>query len=215
VIIVSVTVRIEQHSSATSRHVFLVPALVILGSVLAGCSTSNTVSQTEKSVTERILFANTKLPEQKIEETRDYGCPATSILEGTAAYRVGEAGQARGISHQAAITDLARECTFAGNTVRIKVGIQGRLILGDGGKPGTYTIPVRIAVRSNGQTVFTRLAPTSVTVPSNDTQSVFVVIDDTISLPITAEDPGEAYSILVGLDPQGGKAAPGKKKRRR
>ncbi|KAF0230343.1 MAG: hypothetical protein FD175_1665 [Beijerinckiaceae bacterium] len=201
--------------AAARRFAILLPAVVVGAGLLAGCSTSNTVSQTEKSVTERILFANTKLPEQKIEESRDYTCPETRILDGTAAYRVGEAGQARGISHQAAINDLARECSFSGGTMRVKVGIQGRLILGDAGKPGTYTIPVRLAVRANGQTVYSKALPTSVVIPPNDTQAAFVVIDDTINVPITAEDPGEAYSILIGLDPQGAKAAPGKKKRQR
>lgn len=186
-----------------------VPALL-----LAGCMTSNTVSPTEKSITERLLFANTKLPEQKVEEARDYGCPSTSILDGTAAYRVGNPGEARGVSHQAAINDLARECSTSGGTMRIKVGIQGRLILGEAGKPGTYSVPVRVAVRGNGQTIVSKLLPTSVTIPPNDTQAAFVVIDDTITVPITAEDPADVYSVLVGLDPQGGKAAPGRKKRR-
>lgn len=182
--------------------------------LLAGCMTSNTVSPTEKSITERILFANTKLPEQKIEEAKDYGCPSASILEGTAAYRVGSPGEARGVSHQASIHDLARECSTSGNTMRIKVGIQGRLILGENGKPGTYTVPVRIAVRGNGQTIMSKLLPTSATIPASDTQAAFVVIDDSITVPITAEDPSDVYSVLVGLDPQGGKAAPTRKKRR-
>lgn len=181
---------------------------------LTGCMTSNTVSPTEKSITERILFANTKLPEQKVEEAKDYGCPSASILEGTAAYRVGSSGEARGVSHQASIHDLARECTTSGNTMRIKVGIQGRLILGENGKPGTYTVPVRVAVRGNGQTIMSKLLPTSVTIPASDTQAAFVVIDDSITVPITGEDPADVYSVLIGLDPQGSKATPGRKKRR-
>lgn len=182
--------------------------------LLAGCMTSNTVSPTEKSITERILFANTKLPEQKVEEAKDYGCPSASILEGTAAYRVGNPGEARGVSHQASIHDLARECSTSGNTMRIKVGIQGRLILGENGKPGTYTVPVRVAVRGNGQTIMSKLLPTSVTIPASDTQAAFVVIDDSITVPITGEDPSDVYSVLIGLDPQGSKATPGRRKRR-
>ncbi len=212
------SVIIRRDQTLSIRHsgfrLALVAALPVL--LLAGCSSTTTVSQTEKTFTERLFFANTKLPEQKTEAevARDYGCPSTSILEGTAAYRIGDAS-ARGVSHQAAITDLARECTTQGTTMRIKVGVQGRLILGDAGKPGTYTIPVRVAVRGNGQTVYTKLLPTVVTIPADDTQAAFVVIDDTITLPITAEDPADAYSVLVGLDPQGGKATPGKRKRQR
>jgi hypothetical protein len=214
-VVVSVTDhQSEISTSGLARPAGLAFAITFSALLLGGCSTSNTVSQTEKSITERILFANTKLPEQKTEEARDLGCPSTSILEGTAAYRVGDPGQARGISHQAAIHDLARECTTVGNTMRIKVGIQGRLILGDSGRPGTYTIPVRVAVRANGQTIHSRLVPTSVTIPADDTQAAFVVIDESISVPVTAEDPADVYSVLVGLDPQGSKKAPAKKQRR-
>jgi hypothetical protein len=98
--------------------------------------------------------------------------------------------------------------------MRIKVGIQGRLILGENGKPGTYTVPVRVAVRGNGQTIMSKLLPTSVTIPASDTQAAFVVIDDSITVPITGEDPADVYSVLIGLDPQGSKATPGRKKRR-
>jgi hypothetical protein len=187
------------------------------GSGTAGSEATNgvgPVSQTEKSITQRLLFANTKLPEQKAAET-NYGCPSANILDGTAAYRVGDAGSARGVSHQASIHDLARECHAQGGMMHIKVGIQGRLILGDSGKPGTFTVPVRVAVRSNGQTVYTKLLATPVTIPADDTQSAFVVIDDAINLPITAEDPADAYTVLVGLDPQGARAAKPRKKRRR
>lgn len=191
-------------------------AMALAGTGLAGCQTtggSNEVSQTEKSITERLLFANTKLPEQK-DAVIDYGCPAASILDGTAAYRVG-GDSARGVSHQAAIHDIARECKAQGGVMHVKVGIQGRLLLGENGKPGTFTVPVRVAVRSNGQTVYSKLLPTAVTIPASDTQASFVVIDDAVNLPITAEDPAEAYTILVGLDPQGAKATGGSKKRRR
>lgn len=186
------------------------------GLVLAGCKTTGEggeVSQTEKSITERLLFANTKLPEQK-EAVIDYGCPSASILDGTAAYRIG-GDSARGVSHQAAIHDIARECKAQGNVMHIKVGVQGRLLLGETGKAGTFTVPVRVVVRSNGQTVYSKLLPTAVTIPEADTQAAFVVIDDSVNVPITAEDPASAYSILVGLDPQGAKAGGGGKKRRR
>ena len=188
-------------------------ASAALAASLAGCANPNTVSETERNFTQRFFFNNTRLPEVKPEAV-EYGCPAASILDGTAAFRVGEAGTARGISHQAAIFDLARECKAEGTTMRIKVGVQGRLILGDSGKPGTFTIPVRVAVRGNGQTVYSRLVSTSVTIPADDSQATFVVIDDQIAVPITAEDPGEAYSVLVGLDPQGARQAPGRRKRR-
>jgi hypothetical protein len=188
----------------------------VLPALLAACSSTSTgqPSETERSVTERIFFSTTKLPEQKAD-AREYGCPAANILDGTVAYRVGDASAARGISHQAAIHDIARECNADGGMMRIKVGVQGRLLLGDSGRPGTFTIPVRVAVRSNGQTISSKLVSTTVTIGPDQGQVPFVVIDDSISVPITAEDPGEAYSILVGLDPQATRNTGRRNQRRR
>lgn len=192
----------------------------VLPLALAGCMSGGSgggtagPGETERSVTERIFFSTTKLPEQK-EAVPDYGCPAANILDGTVAYRVGDASAARGVSHQAAIHDIARECKVEGGTMRIKVGVQGRLLLGDSGRPGTFTVPVRVAVRGNGQTITSRLVSTTVTIGPEEGQASFVVIDDSISLPITAEDPAEAYTILVGLDPQGSRNTGRRTQRRR
>lgn len=173
---------------------------------LAGCQSSNTVSDTERNFTTKLIFGGNALPPASPTGqpgARELGCPAAQILDGTAAFRAGDAGSARGLTYQAAINDLARECTPDGGTMRIKVGVQGRVILGENGKPGTYTIPLRVAVRGDGKTVYSRLIPTSVTIPASETQAAFVIIDEQVTLPITAEDPGEQYTILVGLDPQG------------
>lgn len=192
--------------------------LVLLAAMAAGLgacqsSRSEAPSQTERNITERILFGGTKLPEQKVE-VRDLGCPAASILDGTAAYRTGATGQARGVALQAAINDIARECIQQGNVMRIKVGVQGRVLLGEAGNAGNITVPVRIAVRGNGQTISTKLVPVAVAIPAGDTQAPFILVDDSVTVPITAEDPAEQYSVLVGLDPQGARQTATKRKRR-
>jgi hypothetical protein len=76
-------------------------------------------------------------------------------------------------------------------------------------------VPVRVAVRGGGQTIVSKMLPVQVSIPPNDTQAPFVVVDESITVPITATDPGETYSVLIGLDPQGARQSPGKKKRQR
>jgi len=181
----------------------LVTSLALV-TVLAGCGT------TEQEVTERVLFGGQRLPPQQEAAKRELGCPSVDLLDGTAAMRQGARDQARGITFQAAIFDLARECSDNGTTQRIKVGVQGRLVLGDNGTPGTYT--VRVAVRKGDQVVYSKLLPTRVTIPPEETQAPFVTIDEGIALPVTANDPADAYAIFVGLDPHG-KAPPEKKRR--
>ncbi|MCA3648393.1 MAG: hypothetical protein IOC42_03415, partial [Methylobacterium sp.] len=192
-------------------------ALAALGlslMVLAGCGSSSltgsggsdpTVAGDGSGWGTAILFGGRRFTEPPPTEKREYTCPAVEILEGTVALRSGDTGTARGVGYQASIRDTARECALvADNRLNIKVGVQGRLVLGESGKPGTYTVPVRVAVRrTGGETVYSKLTTASVTVPATDTQSTFTVIDDGLSLPLSASDPGDEYTILVGLDPQG------------
>jgi hypothetical protein len=145
---------------------------------------------------------------------REYSCPKAEILEGTVAYRSGAADTARGVAYQAAIGDIARECALVSEAqIRIRVGVQGRVILGEAGKPGTYSIPVRVAVRKGDQTVYSKMSPASITIPPNDTQTTFIVLDEGILLPVGVNDPGDEYTVLVGLDPQGGRPARSNRRR--
>ncbi|MCZ8270702.1 MAG: hypothetical protein O9306_09150 [Beijerinckiaceae bacterium] len=201
-------------------------ALAALGlslMALAGCGSSSltgaggsdpTVAGDGSGWGTAILFGGRRFTEPPPTEKREYTCPAVEILEGTVALRSGDTGTARGVGYQASIRDTARECALvADNRLNIKVGVQGRLVLGESGKPGTYTVPVRVAVRrTGGETVYSKLTTASVTVPATDTQGTFTVIDDGLSLPLSASDPGDEYTILVGLDPQG-KSTPRNRRR--
>ncbi|MCA3593707.1 MAG: hypothetical protein ING72_10665 [Methylobacterium sp.] len=201
-------------------------ALAALGlslMVLAGCGSS---SLTESGSGDpkvagdgsgwgtAILYGGRRFTEPPPTEKREYTCPTVEILDGTVALRSGDTGTARGVGYQASIRDTARECALVdGNRIQIKVGVQGRLVLGESGKPGTYTVPVRVAVRrTGGETVYSKLTTASVTVPATDTQGSFTVIDEGLSLPLSASDPGDEYTILVGLDPQG-KSTPRNRRR--
>ncbi|MFN7321533.1 MAG: hypothetical protein ACK5TM_10975 [Methylobacterium sp.] len=201
-------------------------ALAALGlslMALAGCGSSSltgaggsdpTVAGDGSGWGTAILFGGRRFTEPPPTEKREYTCPTVEILDGTVALRSGDTGTARGVGYQASIRDTARECALvADNRLNIKVGVQGRLVLGESGKPGTYTVPVRVAVRrTGGETVYSKLTTASVTVPATDTQGTFTVIDDGLSLPLSASDPGDEYTILVGLDPQG-KSTPRNRRR--
>ncbi|MGL5447870.1 MAG: hypothetical protein ACRDBL_11230 [Rhabdaerophilum sp.] len=155
-----------------------------------------------------LIFGGRRFTEPPPAAKREYSCPKAEILDGTVAYRSGDASSARGIAYQAAIGDIARECALVSEAqIRIRVGIQGRVILGEAGNPGTFTIPVRVAVRRGSETVYSKMLPASVTIPPNDTQATFIALDEGIVLPVGVNDPGDEYTVLVGLDPQGGRSA--------
>lgn len=186
--------------------------LLALGaSGLQGCGSKGgdgTVAGDGSGIGTALIYGGRRFTEPPPTAKREYSCPKTEILEGTVAYRAGAADTARGVAYQAAIGDIARECSLSTETqITIRVGVQGRVILGEAGKPGTYSIPVRIAVRKGEQTVYSRVSPASVTIPPNDTQATFVVLDENVVLPVGVNDPGDEYTVLVGLDPQGGRPA--------
>jgi len=142
------------------------------------------------------------------DETRRMSCPSISILDGTAAYRVGGSdGSNESVSYQASVVQYARECRVEGNTLYMRVGVEGRLLLGPQGKPGTFAIPVRIAVKDGDHAAYSTATRVSVTVPAGEDQVSFTHVQDGIALPIDARDPGERYQVLVGFDPSAGAPA--------
>jgi hypothetical protein len=141
------------------------------------------------------------------QDKNELGCPELGILENAAGYRGGTAAQqASGVAFQASIANTARECIFQGNQLRLRVGVEGRVLLGQNGKPGTFTVPVRVVVKRRNDIVAQRFARLSVTVPGNDTQADFAHVEENILIPITENDPGDEYDVYVGLDPTGQQA---------
>lgn len=139
------------------------------------------------------------------EEARIYGCPAIGVLENAAAYRGG--GQtASSVSYQASLVNMVRECNVQGNQMAIKVGVEGRLLLGANGRPGTYTVPVRVVVKRRQEIVQQRFTQLRVTIPNGETQAEFAHVEDRIVVPISAADPDDEFDVYVGFDASGNQA---------
>ncbi len=203
--------------SSILRVLSFTPVLALAGCV-GGSTSSPPAASSGPSTFSLAIFGNPNSipPEKTAQEDKSYTCPTVDIIEGAAAFRLGRAGSATDVGHQASLIDVARECAFVGNTVTMKVGVQGRMLLGAQGKPGTYVVPVRVAVKRNDVVVASRFARVSVTIPTGESSVAFTHVEQNISLPITANDPGDEYDIFVGFDAQGSTADPrsGRRKRR-
>lgn len=151
-------------------------------------------------------------PELPAGPQREYTCPSVDIMEGAAAYRVGGAG---GVAHQASIIDVARECAISGTQMSMKIGVQGRMLLGATGKAGSYTVPVRVAVKRGDTVVTSRVARVQVAITGGETGASFTHIEENIVLPISQRDPADEYDVFIGFDAGGGAADPRKGRRRR
>ncbi len=81
------------------------------------------------------------------------GCPTIALLPGTEAQRSLQPGASGnvGVRYQYSLFNVGRECTVSGNRVAIKVGADGRVLLGPAGTAGRFDVPIRIAVFSEAQ----------------------------------------------------------------
>ncbi|GAC1333904.1 MAG: hypothetical protein NVSMB26_15750 [Beijerinckiaceae bacterium] len=149
----------------------------------------------------------------KTEPTID--CPEIRVPPGESALRVGGEGSA-GVRHQFSLGDVARECAAAGKDVTIKVGVKGRVVLGPAGQPGSYSAPLKIAVREQlSEKILTSKTYTvGATIAPGATGANFIIVTDPFAIPFTNEHLADDYEVIVGFD-KGGKAAPSPKRKRR
>jgi hypothetical protein len=153
----------------------------------------------------------------------DLTCPPVIIRSGASTYAVGLPGkQASGtdLRFQAVIRQTARECDYNTDShqIAIRVGIQGRVIVGPAGAPPSVEVPLRIAVVQDGvspKTIATKAYTVPVSVPSDDGAPFSFVADD-ISYPAPTGADADKYVFYIGFDPQALKPEPrarGKRKR--
>ncbi len=132
-----------------------------------------------------------------------YDCPMLTVRTGAGSWQVTTGG---GLRYQATIGRLARECTIANGMMLVKVGIEGRVLMGEKGSPGQVKVPVRIAVVNEGpspKTVTTKFFAVAVDVPADPGHAPFTVVEDQIAFPLLKPYEMERYIIYVGFDPQG------------
>ncbi len=188
--------------------------------VLGGCgslSGSTTSSSSSPSLSDRFgqLFGGRSQPVGSGASTADtdvQDCPDVFIRNGASTYAVGSGADMR---FQATITDNARECKLNGGQIMASVGIRGRIIVGPAGAPASADIPLRIALVQEGstpKTIFTKLYPTSVAVPSDQTNVPYSFVAEDVVYPLPTGSEGDSYVFYVGFDPNGVKAQPAPRK---
>lgn len=187
-------------------------ALPLLGLGLANCGGS--ILPKDSTALNVIMFqsATPPAPDQlkKEDEVQPIVCPEVIVADGGAAIRAQSGQDSSGLRYQVSINDVARECTPTGNGgFRLKVGVQGRALLGPTGSPGSYGGTLTITVTLDGKLVARRTARVGATIPGGQTGADFTHIEDGMVVP-----PGSGeVEVIVGLG-QGG-SAPAARSRRR
>lgn len=188
-------------------------ALPLLCLGLAGCGSSSSPSAGSTALN-MLMFQSSKppAPDQlpKEEERNDTVCPEVIIADGGAAIRAQAGQDSSGLRYQVSITNVARECTPTGNGgFRLKVGVEGRVLLGPAGGPGSYGATLNTTVTRGTATVARRGSRVGGTIPSGQSGVDFSHVEDGIVVPAGN---GEV-EIIVSLG-QGGAAAPARHRRR-
>lgn len=185
-------------------------ALVLFGPLLGACSSPSLPSMSSFSS----IFGSSGTPAADanasavLQLPSNFECPSVSVRSGastlTAATDPNDT-TATNLRYQVGISTTARECRMsAPGMVSVKVGIQGRVILGPQGSPGAIDVPIRYAVVFDGvpqRTITTKFERISVTVPPEDSNVLFSHVADGIEFPVPKPAEMDSYVVYIGFDP--------------
>ncbi|MGH6845980.1 MAG: hypothetical protein ACREC0_00670 [Methylocella sp.] len=187
----------------------ILAAPVVLG--LAGCGghlgtfDSPQTQGGDSQVLAMLLgFKRNDAPSAPGTEVRHIFCPEVLILEGTAASQAyaGTPPSGANLRYQSALDDTARECTLDGDELAIKIGVAGKVLLGPAGSPGSFSVPVRIAVlrERDNQPIVSKLYNAAVTVAASESQADFTIVSEPLRVPFIQDHAEDDYTIRVGID---------------
>jgi hypothetical protein len=134
-------------------------------------------------------------------------CPSVAVRQGAATLSITEPGTEAGpmtTRYQVSLGQTARECAALGGVITMKVGIEGRVLLGPAGGPGQVDIPLRMAVVQEGpapKTVLSKFYKLAVAIPPGQTAVPFVHVEQDLSFPTPRGDALDSYIVYVGFDP--------------
>ena len=189
----------------------LTTALALLGPMLAGCSSSSlpdTWGSLAKLAGTSPGNANASAA-PGLSLPPNFECPPVQVRTGAATLTSSSnpaEPTALNMKYQVTIGTTARECLMGpNNMVQVKVGMQGRVILGpEGGSPGTINVPLRFAVvreTVDTKVITTRLDRVVVTMPPNDSNVLFSHVSEGMEFPIPRGGDIDYYLIYIGFDP--------------
>jgi hypothetical protein len=139
-------------------------------------------------------------------------CPFIDIREGAATLTIPPpppdgTNDAMSLKYQGIFVRAARDCKVAGGQLVMKIGVQGRVIVGPAGGPGEVEVPLRLAIvdqpASGSKTIVTKLIRIPVTIGSADSGATFTHIEDNLAFPLPPSAELDDYVVYIGFDPIG------------
>ncbi len=197
--------------------------MLVLAAAVGGCSaggsfgTPSPVAQTPAPPTTTAaagdktaqFFSNSSAnsPQAVANAQSDVSCPRVEVRQGASTLTVGPTGDksAMALKYQGTFERTARECSVVGGDMVMRIGVQGRIIVGPAGGPGQVDVPLRFALvqetPGGARAITTKFIRFAVTVPNSD-GAPFAHIEEGFSFPLP-----QPISLLydyiayVGFDP--------------
>jgi len=163
------------------------------------------------------LFSDDE-PEQPLKPVEKIECPQLAVLDGTAVHRVYSGPESsETLKYQYSIGDVARQCIKQGDRIGIKVGVEGKVLLGPTGAPSAFTVPIRIVVlKGEGEKpLVSKLYAASVSFPPGQTVGTFTIVSELLQVAADKDESANDFLIKVGIDASGKGEAPEGRKRKR
>lgn len=191
----------------------LIAALALLGPELAGCS-SSTLSDSwsfASLLSGSTVAGNANASAPGLSLPANFECPSVQVRNGAATLAANAnptEPTAMNLKYQVTINTTARECRMGpGNTVSLKIGMQGRVILGpEGGNTTSIDVPLRFAVVEetiDSKVIATKLDRFPVAIPPNDGNVLFSHVSEGLDFPMPKGGYADNYIIYIGFDPAG------------
>jgi hypothetical protein len=153
---------------------------------------------------------------QQVSGTREVeDCPLINIRQGASTLTIGPSGNANSgagasddngamaVKYQGTFARAARECALVGGQLVMKIGVEGRIIIGPAGGPGQIDVPLRIAVveetTKGTRPIVTKFIRIPVTVASATDNPTFTHVEEGVSFPMPKDL--DSYVVYIGFDP--------------
>ena len=182
---------------------------ISLAGLLAACSSGSVPSLSVPNMSNAFASFNPRVTSASGDPAKppDFECPSVGIRQGASTISV-SANPAdplpTNLRYQVGIVNTARECKLTGQTLTMRVGVQGRVVLGPMGAPGDIEVPIRMAVVSDGvapKTITTRLQRINVSIPTGEGNVLFTHVEEDVSFPMPPGGEIDSYIVFVGFDP--------------
>lgn len=212
--------RNEAAATRTRRRAAMLGMPPLLALLLTGCGSSNILSGSSLNIFDspKATTGTGSGTGDAAADFSDIDCPGVTVRSGASTLMIGGKAVSANdtgaleLRYQGTIIRTARECHVAAGIMTMKVGVEGRIITGPAGGPGTVDVPLRVAVVHEGvnpKPITSKFTRIPVTIAGDNDRVTFshVEQDITFPMPVPAGDI-DAYVVYVGFDTM---AAPEKK----